>query len=100
VILDEVDPDSRATLEQHGFDHDQFEALRGRFVDGSLTTAGNVIQGVVEPPLPSDLVPLPEPGEPGFTEAEAAGIDRLQAGTVAMVVGILGLLGVVVVTQL
>ena len=86
MILDEIDPASRATLEQHGFDDEQFEELRRRLVDGSLTTAGNVIQGVVEPPLPSDLVPLPEPGDPGFAEAEVAGIDRLQAGTVAMVV--------------
>jgi UTP--glucose-1-phosphate uridylyltransferase len=86
VILDEVDPASRATLQQHGFDDARFEELRRRLVDGSLTTAGNVIQGVVEPPLPSDLVSLPDPGDRGFAEAQAAGTDRLQAGTVAMVV--------------
>ena len=86
MILDEIDPASRTTLEEHGFDGAQFEVLRGRLTDGSLTTAGNVVQGVVEPPLPSDLVSLAEPGDRGFAEAQSAGIERLQAGTVAIVV--------------
>ena len=86
MILDEIDPASRATLEQHGFDEAQFEELRRRLADGTLTASGNVVQGVVEPPLPSDLLPLPEPGEPGFAEARSAGVDRLEAGSVAMVV--------------
>jgi UTP--glucose-1-phosphate uridylyltransferase len=86
MILDEIDPASRATLEAHGFDAPQFEELRRRLIDGTLTAAGNVVQGVVEPPLPSDLLPLPEPGDRGFAEAQSAGIDRLKAGTVAMVV--------------
>jgi UTP--glucose-1-phosphate uridylyltransferase len=86
VILDEIDPGSRAMLEQHGFDEAQFEELRRRLADGTLTAVGNVVQGIVEPPLPSDLLPLPEPGDPGYAEAQAAGVDRLKAGTVAMVV--------------
>jgi len=86
LILDEIDPASRATLEAHGFDAAEFEELRRRLIDGTLTVAGNVVQGVVEPPLPSDLLPLPEPGDRGFAEAQSAGIDRLRAGTVAMVV--------------
>ena len=86
MILDDVDPASRATLEAHGFDAAQFEELRRRLAAGSLAAAGNVVQGVVEPPLPSDLLQLPEPGDRGFAEAQAAGVDRLKAGAVAMVV--------------
>ncbi len=86
MILDELDPQSRATLEANGFDTAAFEELRRRLADGSLTALGNVVSGLVEPPLPSDLVQLPAPGDPGFAEAESAGIDAIKAGTVAMVV--------------
>jgi UTP--glucose-1-phosphate uridylyltransferase len=41
---------------------------------------------VVEPPLPSDLTPLPEPGAPGDADAIAAGTEALRAGSIAMVV--------------
>jgi UTP--glucose-1-phosphate uridylyltransferase len=86
MILDEVDPAGREILERHGFDAAAFERLRGALVDGSLTARGNAVAGVVEPPLSSDLTPLPMPGEPGYEEAVVAGAEALRAGTVGMVV--------------
>jgi UTP--glucose-1-phosphate uridylyltransferase len=86
MILDEVDPEARATLERHAFDAESFEILRAGLADGSRTARGNVIGGVIEPPLPSDLTVLPAPGEPGFAEAVAIGTEALRAGTIAMVV--------------
>jgi UTP--glucose-1-phosphate uridylyltransferase len=86
VILEEVDPASRAILEERGFDAETFERLRGELTDGTLRDRGNIVDGVVEPPLESDLMPLPGPGEPGFAEAGAAGIEALRAGRIANVV--------------
>jgi len=86
MILDEVDPASRETLERHGFEAEAFERLRASLVDGSLTARGNVVRGLVEPPLPSDLTRLPAPGEPGYQEAVATGAAAIRAGEVAMVV--------------
>ena len=86
MILDEVDPESRAILEQHGFEAPVFERLRSALRDGSLAERGNVVRGVVEPPRPSDLTQLPAPGEPGLEEALAAGTEALRDGTIAMVV--------------
>ncbi len=86
MILDEVDPEARAILERHGFEADCFELLRSGLADGTRTARANIAQGVVEPPLTSDLVTLPAPGEPGFAEAVAAGTEALRAGSVAMVV--------------
>jgi len=86
MILDEIDPAGRETLERHGFDAGAFERLRGSLVDGSLTARGNAVAGIVEPPLPSDLTPLPAPDEPGYDQAVAAGAEALRSGSVAMVV--------------
>jgi len=86
VILDEVDPQTRSILERHGFDAERFEQLRAALADGTLMQRGNVVQGSVEAPLPSDLTELPAPGRPGFDEAVAAGVQALQEGSVAMVV--------------
>jgi len=86
MILDEIDPEARAILERHAFDPDSFELLRTGLADGSLTALGNAVEGVVEPPLPSDLTSLPAPGDPGFDEAVEAGTEALRAGTIAMVV--------------
>ena len=86
MILDEVDPEARAILERYEFDADSFEALRAWLADGSLAVRGNVVQGVVEPPLPCDLTRLPAPGDQGFDEAVEAGAEALRAGAIAMVV--------------
>ena len=86
MILEEVDPASRAILEAHGFDAETFERLRRQLADGTLRDRGNVVQGIVDPPLDSDLTQLPAPGEPGFTEAAAAGTEALRAGRIANIV--------------
>ena len=86
MILDELDPASRETLERHGFDAEAFERLRAGLRDGSLRTAGNVVTGPVEPPLPSDLTHVPAPGEAGYDEATAAGAGALREGEIALVV--------------
>lgn len=86
MILDEVDPGSRAILVAHGFDAESFERLREGLLDGTLRGRGNVVEGVVEPPLPSDLTTLPAPGERGFEEIVTAGEEAVRAGRVAMVV--------------
>ena len=85
MILDEIDPASRATLEAHGFDADAFEALRRRLADGTLTRPATWFRAWSSrrcrriscrcrsrAPRAS-----PRPRRPGR---------RLQAGTVAMVV--------------
>jgi UTP--glucose-1-phosphate uridylyltransferase len=86
MILDEVDPEGRGILERHAFDAESFEHLRTGLADGTRTTRGNTVSGVVEPPLPSDLTELPTPGDPVFTEAVAAGEEALREGTIAIVV--------------
>lgn len=86
MILDDVDPEAREILERHGFDAEQFDALRAGLIDGTRTLAANVVTGHVEPPHPSDLTALPAPGEPGFEEALEAGLDAIRTGTIAMVV--------------
>jgi UTP--glucose-1-phosphate uridylyltransferase len=85
MILDEVDPEARAILERHEFDAECFEMLRAGLVDGSRSAGVNAVEGLVEPPLPSDLTPLPAPGDPGFDEAMEAGTAALQAGAIAAV---------------
>lgn len=86
MILDEVDPQTRSILERHGLNADRFEQLRAALADGTLTQRGNVVRGTVEPPLPSDLTELPAPGQPGFEEAVAAGVEALKVGSIAVVV--------------
>jgi UTP--glucose-1-phosphate uridylyltransferase len=86
MILDELDPASRATLEQNGFDAVSFERLRAAFVDGVLTKDSNIVQGTVEPPHDSELTPLPAPGEAGYDEALAAGVEALRRGEIATLV--------------
>lgn len=86
MILDELDQDSRSLLERFGFDADRFDELRGELAAGLVGPAANAVAGVVEPPAPGDLTDLPEPGEPGFDDAYAAGVEALRAGRVASLV--------------
>jgi UTP--glucose-1-phosphate uridylyltransferase len=86
VILAELDPGTRSTLERHGFDEVQFELLRAALVEGTLTPGGNVVAGTVAPLVSSDLTTLPAPGQPGYEEAVAAGLEALRAGSIAIVV--------------
>lgn len=86
MILAEVDAGTRATLERFGFDESLFEALRERVAKGELSPSTNVVDGVLEPPDPGELTPLPERGQPGFDEARSTGLEALRAGQVAQVV--------------
>ena len=86
MILDELDPPSRAVLQQHNFDAAAFDRLRLELREGRLTPGLNVVPGVVEAPRASDLTPMPSPGERGFDEAMAVGTEALRAGTIAVVV--------------
>jgi UTP--glucose-1-phosphate uridylyltransferase len=80
--LDEVRP----TLDAYGFDPGVFAALREQVASGALSPASNVITGVIEPPVPEDLVRLPEPGDDRYQEARALGLAALAAGSVASAV--------------
>ena len=86
MILDEVDAGTRATLERFGFDAALFEELRARVAAGELSSASNVVEGAVEPPSDGDLTHLPEPAEPAYEEAHAAGLAALRSGQVGRVV--------------
>ena len=81
-----VDPGDSSVLERFGFEPALFEALRQRVATGELSPESNVVRGVVEPPSPGDVVRLPAPGDPGYDDAHAAGIDALGKGEVAQVV--------------
>jgi UTP--glucose-1-phosphate uridylyltransferase len=48
--------------------------------------ADNVVDGVVEPPAPGDVLPLPEPGGDDYAQVEALGADALRRGEVGVVV--------------
>ena len=86
MILEEVDPATRALLQQHAFDASTFDRLRTDLVAGTLVPGQNVVQGTVEPPQPHDLTPMPEPGDIDYEVAQAAGCEALRAGAVAVIV--------------
>ena len=86
MILSELDPGTRSILEGHGFDVVQFELLRAALRQGTLTPGRNVVAGTVAPVIPSDLTTLPAPGQPGYEEAIAAGLEALREGSIAIVV--------------
>ena len=86
VILDEVDPGSRAILEAHGFDAEAFERLRRELADGTLRGRGNVVQGVVEPPLAVGPDAAAGAGRARLRRGAAVGVEALRAGRIAMVV--------------
>ena len=82
----DVDPATRRVLDAYGFDEQAFLALQAQVRDGTLSPAGNIVRGTVEPPTPDDVVRLPEPGDPDHDAARAAGLEVLQAGAAAAVV--------------
>lgn len=86
MILDEVDPETRAVLERYGFDADRFERLRGEVARGELTVAGNALSGHVEPVTDDDLTALPAPGDPEYAETRKLGLDALVRGEIGVVV--------------
>ncbi|MGI9113324.1 MAG: UTP--glucose-1-phosphate uridylyltransferase [Gaiellaceae bacterium] len=84
TLLDEIDGESRATLERYGFDEKAFLALQARVALGSLSPASNIVAGEVEPPRPDDIERLPERGED--ERARRVGLGALQRGEIASVV--------------
>ena len=84
TLLDEIDVESRTTLERFGFDEEAFLSLQARVADGSLSSASNVVRGEVEPPRRGDIVKLPERGED--EREREAGLAALRRGEIASVV--------------
>ena len=86
MILDELDAETRGLLERFGFDAEVFETLRARVASGELSPESNVVRGMLAPPDPDELTPLPEPGGVLHEEAREEGLRALRAGEVAQVV--------------
>jgi UTP--glucose-1-phosphate uridylyltransferase len=85
-VIGGVDAETRAILERFGFDEALFETLRARVASGELSPDSNVVRGSIEPPLPEDISPLPEPDDAAYDDARAAGVEALRRGEVAQVV--------------
>jgi UTP--glucose-1-phosphate uridylyltransferase len=85
-VLDELDEDTRRTLEAYGFDAAGLERLRERVRTGALSPDTNVVKGLVEPPRPDDVVRLPDRLDSRYSYARAAGLMALKSGAVASVV--------------
>jgi UTP--glucose-1-phosphate uridylyltransferase len=86
MILDDLDPETRATLERFAFDAETFEDLRSRVTSGELSAEANVVKGSVEPPAEGDVTALPEPGSAAWHAARATGLAVIREGRVAQVV--------------
>ncbi len=85
-MIDELDRETGETLERFGFEPALFETLCRRVATGDLSPASNVVHGTIEPPHAEDLTRLPEPGEPGYEKARAAGIEALERSEIAQIV--------------
>lgn len=81
-----VDRETAEILERFGFEPALFEALRRRVAIGELSSESNIVRGAIDPPRAEDLTRLPEPGEAGYDDAHAAGVDALERGEVAQIV--------------
>ncbi|RKS77527.1 UTP--glucose-1-phosphate uridylyltransferase [Motilibacter peucedani] len=81
-----IDDETQRILDAYGFDEATFTDLRERVRTGSLGPATNVVDGVVGPPDPADVVELPAPGSEAYDAAREAGLRALRAGEVASVV--------------
>jgi UTP--glucose-1-phosphate uridylyltransferase len=82
----DVDRETSALLERFGFDEQLFEGLRARVAAGELSPESNVPQGSVEPPGEKDVTPLPAPGDAGYDDVRATGLEALRRGEVAQIV--------------
>ncbi len=81
-----VDDATQALLTRFGFDAPTFEALRARLRDGLAGDAQNRLHGLVSPPAPEDVTPLPPPGSAAHESLAARGRDAIRAGHVGAVV--------------
>jgi UTP--glucose-1-phosphate uridylyltransferase len=86
MTLAGVDVETQALLDRFGFDEGLFDTLRRRVASGELSPESNLVRGVVEPPQPEDVTQLPAPGDAGFDEAHARGLELLREGQVGQVV--------------
>ena len=86
MSLDRLERGTRELLERFGFDAELFESLRRRVASGELSKDANLVRGTIEPPRPDDLLRLPNPGDAGYHEARAVGLEALRRGDVAQIV--------------
>ena len=86
MTLDDLDPETRATLKRFGFDAQTFEVLRAHVASGELSAESNIVKGRVEPPAEGDVTTLPEPGSAEREDACAVGLAALGEGRIAQVV--------------
>ena len=88
MILDEVDPATRAMLERHAFDADpRSSGFGAELVAGTLIARAQRRPGRRRAAAAGDLTPMPAPARGGFDEAAtAAGCEALRAGAIAVVV--------------
>lgn len=84
TLLDEIDAESRETLERYGFDETAFLELQARVARGSLSSESNVVTGEVEPPRPEDIERLPDRGDD--ERARETGLAALRRGEIASIV--------------
>jgi UTP--glucose-1-phosphate uridylyltransferase len=82
----DLHPEDREALNTYGIGAETFESLRARVADGSLSPESNRVRGTVEPPLPEEITPLPEPRSSKYGEAREAGLALLREGRVASAV--------------
>ena len=82
----DIDDATRALLERYGFDSQRFEQLRQRFIDGELRPGRSRIEGRVETPAESDLVPIPPRGSSEREALAQRGREALRAGQVGCVI--------------
>jgi UTP--glucose-1-phosphate uridylyltransferase len=82
----EVGRDTAAVLERFGFDEALFDTLRARVATGELSAESNLVRGSIEAPRPDEVRSLPAPGDEGYDDVRAAGMDALRRGKVAQVV--------------
>jgi UTP--glucose-1-phosphate uridylyltransferase len=85
-MIEGVTPEIQRTLDRFGFDAALFEELRSRVVSGELSPETNLLQGVIEPTRPEDVMRLPGPGDEAYQDVRQAGIEALARGEVAEVV--------------
>lgn len=85
VTPPDLDPDTRARLDRHGFDAERFADHQRRLRDGRAQPGSASYTGAVEPPPGDLLVRLPEPGGEDFEALAKRGREAIAAGEVGAV---------------
>lgn len=84
--MEPIDAETRALLDEYGFDEALFEEFRTRLREGAAGSGRNQIAGVLAPPTRQDLRRLPVRGTPERHELEGRGLEALRAGEVGCIV--------------